>query len=350
MATPLDPDPAHGGVDEELPVEEVASRLGLPVGMLVRRIEAGMLPGRRLEALDGTVQYRVSAVAMGPGGDRPQPMEGGVWPRAPLAPEHEGPSTQESAAAQRSATATAPPPPAPRVHQWTPPPAATDTPVAEAPVEAPRAAAVPAAEARPSQVVDAARGGATALDGIAWRLPRGGSEVATTVDQAGNPLARDDLGSMGIDARELVAALLERWERTYEQRIEAEYRLRYEGTLNEERSHYLRLERQVEELRAELMTLATAKEKDAVTARTALADRERDLAVLREQLQARLAAILERDRLIAERDHAISTRDRLLHDMRREIAQRDRELADLRNRTTNPSKPPRRRGGSLFGS
>ena len=48
----------------ELPVEEVAARLGLPAAMLIRRIEAGDIPARRSEDEHG-VHYTVRIADLG---------------------------------------------------------------------------------------------------------------------------------------------------------------------------------------------------------------------------------------------------------------------------------------------
>jgi len=46
------------GAEPYLPVEEVAQRLDLPLGILLRRVEAGDVPSRREEGPDG-VRYLV---------------------------------------------------------------------------------------------------------------------------------------------------------------------------------------------------------------------------------------------------------------------------------------------------
>src|SRR5258708_8683083 len=48
----------------ELPVEEVAERLGLPAAMLIRRIEAGDIPARRVDAASGS-HYHVRIADLG---------------------------------------------------------------------------------------------------------------------------------------------------------------------------------------------------------------------------------------------------------------------------------------------
>ena len=50
--------PTAPGAEPYLPVEEVAQRLDLPLGILLRRVEAGDVPSRREEGPSG-VHYLV---------------------------------------------------------------------------------------------------------------------------------------------------------------------------------------------------------------------------------------------------------------------------------------------------
>jgi hypothetical protein len=296
-----------GEVEDELPVEEVASRLGVPVGMLVRRIEDGTVPGRRLEGPDG-VLYRVAASVLPPtpeGADALPGAEadGEVWSEL-AAPVRDGTETGGDSRAKREPAHPSPP--------------------------------------LTGQIIE-----------TLGRHVNGDAQThgAVPLDYAPRPgeLARDGVVGPGIDARELVAALLDRWERTFEQRVHAEYQLRYDNKLADERACQLRLRGEIDVLRSELSALSQARDNDIGTARRIIADRDRDLAALREQLHTRLAAILERDRLIAERDRLISARDRLVHQLRDEVGLKDRLLGDIREQALRAPKQGRRRGG-LFGS
>ena len=285
-------------------MEEVASRLGLPVAMLIRRIEAGTLPGRRLDGPDG-VQYRVAAAVLPatPEGTESLPgTDGGndVWSEI-ASPKHNG----SDAIADRRETR--------------------------------RVEATPKAVG-PAQVIEAP---GRAVNGDA----EGHKVIARTEPTRLAELAREGAVAPEIDARELVAALLERWERTFEQRIRAEHQLRHEAVLADERTAQQRVRSENDRLRADLTAAIEARERDINAARGALANRDRDLAALREQLHTRLAAILERDRLIAERDRVISARDRLVHQLRGEVGQKDRLIADLRDRAVESVKKSGRRGG-----
>jgi excisionase family DNA binding protein len=161
----------HDDTEVELSVEEVASRLGLPVGMVQRRIEAGLVPASRVESTHG-VRYRLRLADLG---------------------------IDDTVAAR---------------------PVDDDEP-AEPPVTA-----------------------------------RGSVELRPVAED--NPTA--ELMSMQLDPRELVAGLLDRWERTLEQRIHAEQRQRFEADLAARQST-------IRELRLEL---------DAVRAQQAAALGERD--------------------------------------------------------------------------
>src|SRR5260370_29488978 len=78
---------------DEVPVEEVAGRLGLPVSMLIRRIDAGVLPGRRIQ-LDDRVAYLVRADSLDVGAE---PVEATVASPAPQSEPHTA-SVDESSA------------------------------------------------------------------------------------------------------------------------------------------------------------------------------------------------------------------------------------------------------------
>lgn len=276
--------------------------------MLIRRIDEGTLPGRRLDGPDG-VRYCVAASVL------PRPPDDSDTLTGPAAGN---PVWSEIASASRNGSETA------------------------GEGRAARTEAAPPKAVGPSQVIESP---GRVVNGDA----EGRKVVARAEPTRPGELAREGAVAPGIDARELVAALLDRWERTFEQRVRAEYQLRHESLLADERSAQTRLRAENDTLRADLRATKQARERDVSAAREALADRDRDLAALREQLHTRLAAILERDRLIAERDRVISARDRLVHQLRDEVDQKDRLLADLRDHAVQSIKKNRRRGG-LFGS
>ncbi|MFN2451717.1 MAG: OmpH family outer membrane protein [Candidatus Dormibacteria bacterium] len=91
------------------------------------------------------------------------------------------------------------------------------------------------------------------------------------VDSVGGGPRADLTGMSSIDPRDLVGGLLDRWERTLEQRIYAEQRMRFEGELNRREAELKQLQGELETARA-LHALAQA-DKDRV-----LAEKERELA------------------------------------------------------------------------
>jgi hypothetical protein len=122
---------------------------------------------------------------------------------------------------------------------------------------------------------------------------------------SGSPGPRGDLASMSLDARELVAGLLDRWERTLEQRIYTEQRQRFQAELVARQNMVKQLQMELHAARAE--HAAAQAEKDRVLAgkERELADRERDLAETRrvaEEAERTVAAASRRRRWFWSRD------------------------------------------------
>jgi hypothetical protein len=98
---------------------------------------------------------------------------------------------------------------------------------------------------------------------------RGGSMI-----EVGSNEPRRDVASMtSLDPRELVAGLLDRWERTLEQRIYSEQRQRFEAELNARQNLVKQLQLELQTARAE--HAAAQAEKDR-----RLADRDRRISEL----------------------------------------------------------------------
>jgi hypothetical protein len=184
MATTPSTPVRHDVADDELelPVEEVADRLGLPAAMLVRRIEAGDIPARRIDDESG-VHYSVRIADLG--------------------------------TSSRSVL-----PPAP----------------------APVAAVVAESEAEQPVAEDI-------TDAIPPPPLKGTVELAPIEGEGEGP--RAELAMMALDPRELVAGLLDRWERTLEQRIYAEQRQRFEAELTNRQAKVKQLQLELEAARAE---------------------------------------------------------------------------------------------------
>jgi len=216
------------GDEPYLPVEEVAQRLDLPLGILLRRVEAGDVPSRREEGPDG-VRYLVRLGDLG----IESPMSDLVAaPPPPAAPpemvDHEAPLDQSPSV---DVVGTAQPSSWP--DKVVPPPAEEL-----------------AAEAQTAH-------------------GRGGSMI-----EVGSNEPRRDVASMtSLDPRELVAGLLDRWERTLEQRIYSEQRQRFEAELNARQNLVKQLQLELQTARAE--HAAAQAEKDR-----RLADRDRRISDL----------------------------------------------------------------------
>ncbi len=115
-------------------------------------------------------------------------------------------------------------------------------------------------------------------------------EPVTLVDPAASG-PRGDLASMSLDARELVAGLLDRWERTLEQRIYTEQRQRFQAELVARQNMVKQLQMELHTARAEHAAAQAEKDRLLAGKERELADRERDLAESRRVAEAeRLAA------------------------------------------------------------
>jgi len=202
--------------------------LDLPLGILLRRVEAGDVPSRREEGPDG-VRYLVRLGDLG----IESPMSDLVAaPPPPAAPpemvDHEAPLDQSPSV---DVVGTAQPSSWP--DKVVPPPAEEL-----------------AAEAQTAH-------------------GRGGSMI-----EVGSNEPRRDVASMtSLDPRELVAGLLDRWERTLEQRIYSEQRQRFEAELNARQNLVKQLQLELQTARAE--HAAAQAEKDR-----RLADRDRRISDL----------------------------------------------------------------------
>jgi hypothetical protein len=103
--------------------------------------------------------------------------------------------------------------------------------------------------------------------------------------EAGSPGPRGDLASMSLDARELVAGLLDRWERTLEQRIYTEQRQRFQAELVARQNMVKQLQMELHTARAEHAAAQAEKDRVLAEKERELADRERDLAETRRLAQ-----------------------------------------------------------------
>jgi hypothetical protein len=215
------------GAEPYLPVEEVAQRLDLPLGILLRRVEAGDVPSRREEGPDG-VRYMVRLGDLG----------------------------IESPATNGSASPAPPPPP--------------DTVNHAAPVElTPTVDVVGTAQPSswPDKVVPPPE------EELAAEAQTSHGRGASVIEIGSNEPRRDVASMTSLDPRELVAGLLDRWERTLEQRIYSEQRQRFEAELNSRQNLVKQLQLELQTARAE--HAAAQAEKDR-----RLADRDRRIGEL----------------------------------------------------------------------
>ena len=233
--------PVHGsapphGAEAYVPVEDVAERLGLPLAILLRRVEAGDIPGRRVETPDG-VRWSIRLSDLGI--DPEEPEGNGA------APEPE-PVDLVGAAARNAWPDKVVPPPAEELAAVAQPPPGT----ARAPAPAPPQSAVTTSQRGPSEL-------------------------------------RDEIGSMMLDPHELVAGLLDRWERTLEQRIYAEQRQRFESELNARQNLVKQLQLELQTARAEHAAIQAERDRR-------LSEQERRVAQIQRELDAATEQITRR--------------------------------------------------------
>jgi len=215
------------GSEPYLPVEEVAQRLDLPLGILLRRVEAGDVPSRREEGPDG-VRYLVRLGDLG----IESPATAGVAAPAP------------------------PPPPETANHV--------------APVDpTPSVDVVGTAQSSswPDKVVP------PPAEELAAEAQTSHGRAGSMIEVGSNEPRRDVASMTSLDPRELVAGLLDRWERTLEQRIYSEQRQRFEAELNSRQNLVKQLQLELQTARAE--HAAAQAEKDR-----RLADRDRRIGEL----------------------------------------------------------------------
>jgi hypothetical protein len=219
------------GAEPYLPVEEVAQRLDLPLGILLRRVEAGDVPSRREEGPDG-VRYMVRLGDLG----IESPASNGVAPPAP--------------------------PPLDAVNHQAP---VDQTPVDQTPSFDVVGTAQPSSW--PDKVVP------PPAEELAAEAQTSHGRAGSVIDIGSSEPRRDVASMTSLDPRELVAGLLDRWERTLEQRIYSEQRQRFEAELNGRQNLVKQLQLELQTARAE--HAAAQAEKDR-----RLADRDRRIGEL----------------------------------------------------------------------
>jgi hypothetical protein len=129
-----------------------------------------------------------------------------------------------------------------------------------------------------------------------FRERRRAPERALIDSAPGGP--RTDVAAMSLDARDLVAGLLDRWERTLEQRIYTEQRQRFQAELTARQTMVKQLQMELQTARAEHAAAQAEKDRVLAAKERELAERERDLADTRRQAEeaGRAAAAAPRRR------------------------------------------------------
>ncbi len=338
------------GEEPWLLVEEVADRLGLPLSVLLHRVEAGDIPARRFESEDG-VHYSLRlgdlGIELDDTGMRASAIDGD---ESTMSATFEPPvsdavdtsvvvepsdatgvhnaiasafdSGTEQVPAGRTDTATATASVRPREPQQPPPwiihehetldrtqpeggEPAGDTElevelpgaVAREPAAASGDVAPPSPAAASSPGDDAASDAGLEADSDAdeYELLDEDSIVAEIAvpPPSGQPVGlldpgsqspRGDLAAMSLDARELVAGLLDRWERTLEQRIYTEQRQRFQAELVARQTVVKELQMELHAARAEHAAAQAGKDRLLAAKERELADRDRDLAETRRRV------------------------------------------------------------------
>jgi hypothetical protein len=244
------------GTEPYLPVEEVARRLDLPLGILLRRVEAGDVPSRREDGPDG-VHFLVRLGDLGIEGaseDIPAPVVEIAAPVPTPAPA--------AAITEDSSLDIAVPPPPPLLEDE--PAAADESRNVDVVGTAQQS---PHSSAWPDKVVP------LPAEELAAEAKNSHGRGGTLIDTGSNEPRHDVASMTSLDPRELVAGLLDRWERTLEQRIYSEQRQRFEAELNSRQNLVKQLQLELQTARAE--HAAAQSEKDR-----RLADRDRRISDL----------------------------------------------------------------------
>ena len=227
-----------------LPIEEVARRLDLPLGILVRRAEAGDIPVRRVDGPDGP-RFSVRLSDLG--------VE-----REPAAEDE----AEEALAPQPALDIVG----SARPWDTEPEPAALED---EFPKEEPEVTPEPEAPEPPPAAVEP-----TIVEALVPEIQRQPSRFPVQ--------PRSEVANMSLDPRELVAGLLDRWERTLEQRIYAEQRQRFKAELNARQNLVKQLQLELQAVRAENAASLADRDRRIADGDRTVVQLQRDLAEARE--------------------------------------------------------------------
>lgn len=240
-----------------IPVEELAQRLDIPLALILRRIEAGDVPARRLIGIEGSGWgLRLSDLGIEPGAAEDDgPERGGARSAGEAAPASE--PEREPAALEAAGAGAA------------------DDPGADL-----AAMAEPAGDADPEPVPEAPLDG-TRVD------PHSMFSGRVTRYERGTRGPRAEVAGMVIDSRELVSGLLDRWEHTLEQRIHIELRQRFEAELNARQNLVKQLQLELQTARAEHAAYAADRDRRQAELERQVSDLQRELATTGDTLSRR---------------------------------------------------------------
>ena len=226
--------PAQNTADEPyIPVEEIAQRLDLPLTILLRRIEAGDVPARRLLG-GGRSGWGIRLSDLGIEADAT--MQRGVLADEASEPDVKLPAT------------------------------AVDT-------------------------VETVENNAEDVEGLE---PVAVLPGRITTYERGTRGPRAEVAGMYIDSREVVTGLLDRWERTLEQRIFIEQRQRFEGELNARQNLVKQLQLELQTVHAEHAAYVADNERRYAELEHKVADLQRELAAAYDASERRRGGLFHR--------------------------------------------------------
>ena len=270
--------------DPYLPIDAVAERLGLPLALLQRRVEAGDVPGRRVEN-EGTVSWmlRLGDLGVEP---QPEPEDAAVATlEAPAETGDESSSIVDAIA-----------------EIWNPAP--VNTPAAEA-TEAPVEIDITGRRVETETEAETNDEVETSLASIELAPvdeavpPPSRADELTLFELPGGGGPRSEVAAMMLDPRELVAGLLDRWERTLEQRIYAEQRQRFQGELVARQNMVKQLQMELQAVRAEHAAAQADKDRALAEKEREIMNRCHDLDRQNRELEQLRATVQRQEELIA---------------------------------------------------
>ena len=295
QVSPTSAAPSRRAEEPYIPVEELAQRLDLPLAILLRRIEAGDVPARRQGDSGSGWELRLSDLGIDPdegkedeedehamsddpaiSADPPQPPPMTPWAETVRdeTPEAETPPAGTPVAETPQVTVD-------KRQSWSPAwhARSSEPSSSEQRIETPSSASLPAEP----------HAGERRLDEPVAMLPG-----RITRYERGTRGPRSEVAGMIIDSRELVSGLLDRWERTLEQRIFIEQRQRFESELNARQNLVKQLQLELQTARAEHAAYAADRDRQQLELEHQILDLQRELAAANDALLRRRGGLFHR--------------------------------------------------------